>query len=206
MHSPSPSSRHTPGSSHQSNPTSAFRTFHLIARETHVLPPRLLMIHNPRRGSQDDLAKRPSRQQQVHPGLNYHPPISIPTRSRARKGGPTVVDGDVEAGGDDAGLVESPIQLDHHFPAAMVVDDLEFADVACRAEPSEARRSETFGSGARRSGARESISKVERGGEQLVSIVMLFGLESSEESGMSSSNQPATRDPWPCGLEPARRD
>lgn len=104
-----------------------------------MLPPRLLMIHNPRRGSQDDLAKRPSRQQQVHPGLNYHPPISIPTRSRARKGGPTVVDGDVEAGGDDAGLVESPIQLDHHFPAAMVVDDLEFADVACRAEPSEAR-------------------------------------------------------------------
>jgi hypothetical protein len=41
-----------------------------------------------------------------------------------------LVDGDVEPWGDDAALVEAAIQLDHDLLRAVVVDDLEFANVA----------------------------------------------------------------------------
>jgi hypothetical protein len=38
---------------------------------------------------------------------------------------------DVVAGGDDTGLVETAVELDDNFAAAVVVDFFEFADVAC---------------------------------------------------------------------------
>uniref|UniRef100_A0A8W7PW85 Uncharacterized protein n=1 Tax=Anopheles coluzzii TaxID=1518534 RepID=A0A8W7PW85_ANOCL len=41
-----------------------------------------------------------------------------------------IVEGDVEPGRDDAGLVEATGQIDHHLAAAMIVHDLELADVA----------------------------------------------------------------------------
>jgi len=42
----------------------------------------------------------------------------------------TVVDGNVEARGDDTGLVESSVELDDHLPSSVIIDDLELADVA----------------------------------------------------------------------------
>ena len=50
---------------------------------------------------------------------------------------PTAIYGNIETRGDDAGLVESPVQLDHDFATAVVVDDFELADVACRAGRAE---------------------------------------------------------------------
>ena len=38
---------------------------------THMLPPRLLVIHNPGRRSKDDLPERACRKQRVNPVLNY---------------------------------------------------------------------------------------------------------------------------------------
>jgi len=37
---------------------------------------------------------------------------------------------DVEAGGNDAGLVEPAIELHNNFARAMIVNDLELSDVA----------------------------------------------------------------------------
>jgi hypothetical protein len=76
-----------------------------------VLPPSLLVVHDASRGGKDDLTKRPSRQQQVYPVLDR-------------------VEGDVEPGRDDTGLVETTVELDDDLAAAVVVDELEFADVA----------------------------------------------------------------------------
>lgn len=42
----------------------------------------------------------------------------------------TRIDRHVEPRRDDAGLVETPIELNHDFTAAVVIDDLELADVA----------------------------------------------------------------------------
>uniref|UniRef100_A0A182V9D8 Uncharacterized protein n=1 Tax=Anopheles merus TaxID=30066 RepID=A0A182V9D8_ANOME len=41
-----------------------------------------------------------------------------------------IVEGDVEPGRDDAGLVQATGQIDHNLAAAMIVHDLELADVA----------------------------------------------------------------------------
>ncbi len=43
----------------------------------------------------------------------------------------TGVNTDVEAGADDAALVQSAIELDDDLARSVVVDDLELADVAC---------------------------------------------------------------------------
>ena len=47
-------------------------------------------------------------------------------------GGPSfqVVEGDIEAGRDDAALVDSAQQLDDDFARAVIVNDFELADVA----------------------------------------------------------------------------
>jgi len=45
--------------------------------------------------------------------------------------GLTVCDGDVEPRRDDTGLVQSTIQLDDNLSSSVVIDNLEFAYVAC---------------------------------------------------------------------------
>ena len=79
---------------------------------THVLPSSLLVVHDARRGGEDDLSEGSSGEQQVDPVLDG-------------------IDTDVESGRDDTGLVESTVQLDDDLAASVVVDDLELADVAC---------------------------------------------------------------------------
>ena len=75
-----------------------------------VLPPCLLVIHDTRRGSQNDIAKLTRRKQLDNPLLH-------------------VAQLDVVAGGDDAGFVEAAIELDHDLAAAVVVDFFVLADV-----------------------------------------------------------------------------
>ena len=78
---------------------------------THVLPSGLLVVHDARRGGEDDLSERSSGEQQVDPVLNG-------------------IDTDVESGRDDTGLVESAVELDDDLAASVVVNDLELSDVA----------------------------------------------------------------------------
>ena len=80
---------------------------------TYVLSPGLLVVHDAGRGGEDHLAERARGQQEGAPVLDR-------------------VDRDVEAGRDDAALVEAAVQLDDNLAAAVVVDNLELADVACR--------------------------------------------------------------------------
>ena len=64
-----------------------------------------------RRTYEDDLAEGTGGEEQVDPVLD-------------------LADLDVETGGDDAGLVEAPVELHDDLAGAVVVDELEFADVA----------------------------------------------------------------------------
>ena len=63
---------------------------------------------------EDDLAEGTGGEEQVDPVLN-------------------LADLDVEARGDDTRLVQAAVELDDDLARAVVVDDLEVADVACRA-------------------------------------------------------------------------
>ena len=60
---------------------------------------------------EDDLAERTGGEEQVDPVLD-------------------LADLDVEAGRDDARLVQAAIELDDNLARTVVVDDLEVADVA----------------------------------------------------------------------------
>lgn len=62
---------------------------------------------------QDDDTKTSSREQQINPVFNLCYLHVIPRRNDTR-------------------LVQATVQLDNDFPSSMVVDDLEFTDVACR--------------------------------------------------------------------------
>jgi hypothetical protein len=52
----------------------------------------------------------------------------------------TLVEGNVEAGRDDTGLVQAAVKLDDNLAATVVVDELELADVACRRQQTELKR------------------------------------------------------------------
>jgi len=71
----------------------------------------LLVVHNAARGGEHNVAKLTGGQQIIGPLLD-------------------VVDGHIETGRDDAALVEATGQVDHDLAGAMIVDDLELADVA----------------------------------------------------------------------------
>lgn len=70
---------------------------------------------------QDDETELTSREQQVDPVLD-------------------LVDGDVVAGRDDTGLVQAAVELNNDLARAVVVDDLELADVAYKSRPSQQSR------------------------------------------------------------------
>jgi len=64
-----------------------------------------------RKTYEDDDSETSSREQQVDPGFDL-----------------AVLD--VEAGGDDTSLVEAAIKLDDDLAGTVVIDDLEFTNVA----------------------------------------------------------------------------
>ena len=67
---------------------------------------------NRERAHQDDETELTSRKQQVDPVLNLR-------------------NLDVVAGGDDTGLVQTAVELNDDLAGAVVINDLELADVAC---------------------------------------------------------------------------
>lgn len=69
------------------------------------------MVHDTGRGGQDDLTERTGGQEQGNPVLDG-------------------VQGDVESGRDNTGLVQSTVELDDDLAASVVIDDFEFTDVA----------------------------------------------------------------------------
>ena len=69
------------------------------------------MIHDAVRGGEDDVAEVTRREEVVAPGGD-------------------ILEGEVETGGDDAGLVQTADEVDHDLATAVVVNDLELANVA----------------------------------------------------------------------------
>ena len=80
---------------------------------TDVLATGLLVVHDTSRGGEDHLAERTGGEEEGNPVLDG-------------------VNGNVEAGRDNTGLVEATVELDDDLAATVVVNDLELADVACR--------------------------------------------------------------------------
>ena len=77
-----------------------------------MLATGLLVVHDARGGGDDDVAESTGREEVGDPLLD-------------------LADLDVEAGRDDAALVEAAGQVDDDLAASVVVDNLELADVAC---------------------------------------------------------------------------
>lgn len=76
-----------------------------------VLPAGLLVVHDTGRGGEDHVAKRTGGKHVRDPALDL------------RKG-------HAEAGRDDTALVDAAVELDNNLARAVVVDDLEVANVA----------------------------------------------------------------------------
>lgn len=76
-----------------------------------VLSPGLLVVHDTSGGGKDDVAELTGRKELDNPLLE-------------------VTELDVVAGRDDAGLVETAVQLDDDLAGAVIVNLLELADVA----------------------------------------------------------------------------
>jgi hypothetical protein len=113
-----PLSRRKPRSYHRSEEgNSSVKTPWQTASTTHVLSSSLLVVHDTGRGGQDDLTERTGGQQEGDPVLDG-------------------VQGDVESGRDNTGLVQSTVELDDDLAASVVIDDFEFTDVAFRRESS----------------------------------------------------------------------
>ena len=79
------------------------------------------MVHDTSRSGEDDLAERTGGEEQVDPVLDR-------------------VDAKVESGRDDTALVQATVELDDDLVAAVVVDDLELANVAWRISTSPTAR------------------------------------------------------------------
>jgi nitrogen regulatory protein PII len=78
---------------------------------SNVLPPGLLVVHDTGRGGKDNVTELTRGQQLDNPLLH-------------------VAELDVVAGRDDTGLVDAAVELDDDLAVAVVVDLLEFANVA----------------------------------------------------------------------------
>lgn len=75
-----------------------------------MFPPGLLVIHDSTRRGQHDVAELPGWQKVAHPRLS-------------------VLELDVEAGTDDAALVQPAVEEDHNLARTVVVHNLELPDV-----------------------------------------------------------------------------
>ena len=78
-----------------------------------MLPSGLLVVHNTGRGGQNDVAELTRRQQLDNPLLE-------------------IGETDVVAGRDDTGLVQAAVELDNDLAGSVVVNLLEFTNVAYR--------------------------------------------------------------------------
>ena len=78
-----------------------------------MLSPGLLVVHDTGRGGQDDVAELTRGQQLNNPLLE-------------------IGETDVVAGRDDTSLVQAAVQLDDDLAGAVVVDLLEFTNVALK--------------------------------------------------------------------------
>lgn len=78
---------------------------------TGVLPTCLVVVHDAGGGGQNNDTERTGGQQLLHPLLD-------------------TAQGNVEAGRDDAALVDTSHKLDNDLSAAVVIDELVFANVA----------------------------------------------------------------------------
>lgn len=76
-----------------------------------MLTSGLLMVHNTSAGSEDNIAELTRGEQLDNPLLK-------------------ILQGDVVAGRDDTSLVETSIELDHNLAVTVVINFLEFANVA----------------------------------------------------------------------------
>ena len=76
-----------------------------------MLPAGLLVVHDTSRGGQDDETELTRGKQLDDPLLH-------------------VAELDVVAGGDDTGLVQTAVELNDDLAGAVVINDLELADVA----------------------------------------------------------------------------
>ena len=76
-----------------------------------MLPPGLLVVHDPTGRCQDDEPKLSAGQQVVGPLFD-------------------LVDGNIKARRDDTTLVKSSRQIDHNLPGSVIVNHLELSDVA----------------------------------------------------------------------------
>jgi hypothetical protein len=77
-----------------------------------VLPTGLLVVHDTRRGGEDDVAELTRRKQLGDPLLEF-------------------VELYVVAGGNAAGLVDAAVELYDNLARAVIVNLLELANVAC---------------------------------------------------------------------------
>lgn len=96
----------------------------------HVLPPRLLVIHDPGGGGEDDVAELTRRQELDDPLLHVAQLDVVARADNASlvEAGRTVSIKHIEV----ESLQDSPaVQLDHDFAVAVVIDLLELANVAC---------------------------------------------------------------------------
>jgi hypothetical protein len=72
---------------------------------------RLVVVHDAVRGGEDEAAELTRGEKVLGPVLN-------------------AVNGDIEAGRDDAALVDATVEVNNDLPGALVVDDLELVEVA----------------------------------------------------------------------------
>ena len=77
-----------------------------------LLPPGLLVRHNPVRSTQNNLPKLPRWQKVHNPFLNF-------------------VDRDVKTGRDNSAFVQAAIKLNYDFLRAVVINDFKLANVPC---------------------------------------------------------------------------
>ena len=76
-----------------------------------MLSSGLFVVHDTGRGGQDNVAERSGREQLLNPVLD-------------------LAELNVESGGDDTALVDSSVKLDDNLAGSVVIDFLEFSDVA----------------------------------------------------------------------------
>lgn len=76
-----------------------------------VLPAGLLVVHNTGRGGEDHIAERTGGKHVRDPALDLR-------------------EGHAEARRDDTALVDAAVELDDNLARAVVIDDLELANVA----------------------------------------------------------------------------
>lgn len=90
-----------------------------------MLSSRLLVVHDPRAGSQDDVPELTRWQQLDNPFLQ-------------------IAELDVISWRNDTGLVESTVELDDNLAGSVVVDFLEFANVACEVRQYQVAQTGSF--------------------------------------------------------------